>query len=79
VTRTRKRFALWFWLVLVTCAALYPPWVFRGGDGPLFSGYSFVFSSAEGWVDFGRLGLEWIIATLVCAALYFSAPAAPKP
>jgi hypothetical protein len=70
LTRHQRRL-VWVWIVLVVGMGIYPPWTNRGG---YTAGYAPLFSTGFHSVDFGRLMVEWIVATVVVAGLYIAGP-----
>ena len=69
---TRQRIIIWSWIAVVVAAGIYVPWARH--DSP--TGYHLIFAppNASIHVDQTRLGVEWIIATVVAAGLYFTWP-----
>lgn len=65
-----QRVILWIWAAAIVAAGIYPPWITRGGS-PM--GYGLLFNPYRGvpnHIDVARLGVEWVIATVVAGAAF---------
>jgi hypothetical protein len=65
---------LWTAVFLIVSAGLWPPWA--TGVANIYLGYGFIFGSLgdRAHVDLTRLLVEWVIVSVVSAALFFAWP-----
>lgn len=69
----RNTSILWAWVAALIGSGLYAPWTGLGGFN---RGYGLIFEPPRSatHVDGSRLAIEWILATAVAAALFFTSP-----